>query len=61
MTDRADKFRSTAAECLALAKSIGDVRLRMALITIAAKLHALADRKRRPSVPQHQPQSGGKE
>ena len=43
MADRTEELRGTAAQCLALAQSISDPRTRAALITMAQKLHEMAN------------------
>jgi hypothetical protein len=43
MADRAEELRDTAAQCLALAQSTPDPRTRAALITMAQKLHEMAN------------------
>jgi hypothetical protein len=44
MPDRADQLRRRAAECLILARKAKDPSMRMALVTVASKLHDMADR-----------------
>ena len=43
MADRTEELRGTAAQCLALAQSTSDPRTRAALITMAQKLHEMAN------------------
>jgi hypothetical protein len=43
MADRTEGLRDTAAQCLALAQSTPDPRTRAALITMAQKLHEMAN------------------
>ena len=43
MADRTEELRGTAAQCLALARSTPDPRTRAALITMAQKLHEMAN------------------
>jgi hypothetical protein len=43
MAERTEELRGTAAQCLALAQSISDPRTRAALITMAQKLHEMAN------------------
>jgi hypothetical protein len=43
MADRTEELRGTAAQCLALAQSTPDPRTRAALITMAQKLHEMAN------------------
>ena len=44
MTDRPEELRSTAAQCLALARSTTDPMTRTALVAMAQRLHDLANR-----------------
>ena len=43
MPDRAEKFRLTAADCLAVARTTMDASTRAALITMAQRLYELAN------------------
>jgi hypothetical protein len=43
MPDRAENFRLTAAECLAVARITTDASTRAALITMAQRLYELAN------------------
>jgi hypothetical protein len=43
MADRTEELRGTAAQCLALAQSTPDPRTRATLITMAQKLHEMAN------------------
>jgi hypothetical protein len=43
MADRTEELRGTAAQSLALAQSTSDPRTRAALITMAQKLHEMAN------------------
>jgi hypothetical protein len=43
MADRTEELRGTAAQCLALAQSTSDPRTRAAPITMAQKLHEMAN------------------
>ena len=43
MADRTEELRGTAAQCLALSQSTSDPRTRAALITMAQKLHEMAN------------------
>ena len=43
MADRTEELRGTAAQCLAFAQSTPDPRTRAALITMAQKLHEMAN------------------
>ena len=43
MTDRADELRETAAQCVALAQSTTDLKVRAALTIMAQKLYDVAN------------------
>jgi hypothetical protein len=53
--DRAENYREHAAECLALAKTIGDPHWRAQLMAIAAQWLELADQKSERTRPEHEP------
>jgi hypothetical protein len=43
MVERSDEFRAAAAQCLALAQTTTDLRVREELVHMAARLHDLAN------------------
>jgi hypothetical protein len=52
MFDRSDEFRRVAAQCLAVAQTTADLKVRKELVHMAARLHNLASDGMSSSAPQ---------